>query len=339
MPYVICLISFVISSLTVPSLIILANNKGAVAYPGNRHIHAHPTPKFGGIAIASSVLVLSPFIFSVDKVMGSYLSASALMLLLGIIDDIKGTGWTVKLAFSVMATSVLIFGSGIWITNLGDLFGAGEIHLGLWGIPFTYFAVFGVINAINLIDGLDGLACGVSSIAFVSFAILASISGNSVVLYISLINLGATLGLFRYNYPRAKIFMGDSGSLFIGFSLAAMAILLTQGEGKIDPIAPVVVLAVPIFDTLRVLTIRVRNKRPPFLGDKTHLHHLMLRSGIPQNRVVKTIWILSALMSSLAFVLFKYDSWLMLLVLCIVVISIGIFIDNLRIIKISVSRK
>jgi UDP-GlcNAc:undecaprenyl-phosphate GlcNAc-1-phosphate transferase len=282
---------------------------------------------------------MSPFIFSIDRVIGSYLLSSALMLMLGIIDDIKGIDWKMKLGFSIASTSILIVGGGIWITNLGDLFGFGEIYLGYWGIPFTFFAVFGVINAINLIDGLNGLACGVSSVAFTSFAVFASMSGNSTVFYLSLANLGATLGLFRYNYPKAKIFMGDSGSQFLGFSLAVMAILLTQHTGTINPLAPVVILIIPIFDTLRVLTVRIINKRHPFLGDKTHLHHLMVRSGIPQYRVVLIIWGLSLLMSLLAFLLFRYDSLLMLLALCIVITSISLFIKNLQIIKLSVRRR
>ncbi len=339
MPYLICLIAYVVSSVTVPSLISLAHHKGAVAFPGSRHIHSLPTPKFGGIAIALSVLLISPFIFSIDKVTGSYLASSAVMLILGIIDDMRGTTWTMKLGFSCAATSILVFGGDLWIARLGDLFGTGDILLGRWGIPFTFFAVFGVINAINLIDGLNGLACGVSSIAFISFAIFASVSGNSTVFYLSLINLGATLGIFRYNYPSARIFMGDSGSLFLGYSLAALAILLTQGEGNINPMVPVIVLGIPIFDTLRVLIVRIIRKRHPFRGDRTHLHHLMVRSGTPQHRVVESIWILCSLLSGLAYVLFQYESWVMLLVLCIVLASVGIFIENLRIIKLSTTRQ
>jgi UDP-GlcNAc:undecaprenyl-phosphate GlcNAc-1-phosphate transferase len=339
MPYLICVIAFIISSLAIPSLISIANDKGAVSFPGNRHIHTCPTPKFGGIAIALSVLLISPFIFTIDKVIGAYLLASSLILILGIIDDLRGANWTMKLGFSLAATSILVFGGGIWITNLGNLSGSGDIQLGLWGIPFTYFAVFGVMNAINLIDGLNGLACGISSIAFLSYAVLASASGNETVLYFSLASLGAALGLLKYNYPFARIFMGDSGSLFLGFSLAALAILLTQGEGTINPIVPVLILGIPIFDTVRVLIIRIINKRPPFVGDKAHLHHLMLRSGMPPNRVVITIWIISSLASLLAFLLFTYDSWITLAVFCIVCMSIGIFINNLRILKLRTAGK
>lgn len=338
--YIVFFMAFIVSFVSVPLLISLAHSSGAVAMPGKRHIHSHPTPKFGGIAIAAGVILVAPFIFPIDRVIGSYFASSALMLMLGIIDDIKGTSWRIKLLFSVVATSIMIFGADIWIRNLGNLLIFGDINLGLWGIPFTYIAIFGIVNAINLIDGLNGLACGVSSIAFLSFAVFAFISGNETVLYLSLANLGATLGLFRYNYPKAKIFMGDSGSLFLGFSLAVLSILLTQGEkNMINPMVPVVILGIPIFDTLRVLSIRILNKRHPFAPDKTHLHHLMIRSGLPPKRVVKIIWMLSFLMSLLAFVLYNNDAWVMLLILCIVVATIGMFIENLRIIRARATRK
>ena len=331
--YIAFLSAFAVSFLSVPLVMLLANSSGAVALPGKRHIHAHPTPKFGGVAIASGVLVISPFIFTIDKIIGSYLLSSGVMLFLGIMDDVRGADWRVKSVFSVLATAVFIFGSDLWITNLGDLFGYGEIKLGNWGIPFTFIAIFGVVNAINLIDGLNGLACGVSSIAFVAFAVFASMSGNSAVLYLSLCSLGATLGLFRYNYPKARIFMGDSGTMFIGFSIAVMSIMLTQGEERINPMVPVIILAVPIYDTLRVFIIRILNKRSPFLGDKTHIHHLMMRSGIRQRRVVKIVWILSALMSVLAFAFYRVDEWVMLLVFFIIMAALGVFIRNLRIIR------
>ncbi len=337
--YIVFFLAFGVSFAVVPLLISLAHSSGAIAVPGKRHMHSHPTPKFGGIAIASGVLLISPFVFPIDRIIGSYLAASSIMLILGIIDDMRGSNPRMKLVFSLAATAIVVFGGGVWIDNIGNLFGTGDINLGIWGIPFTCFAIFGVINAVNLIDGLNGLACGISSIAFLAFSIFASMNGNEAVFYLSLANLGATLGLFRYNYPKAKIFMGDSGSLFLGFSLAVLAIMLTQGEGSIDPMVPVIVLGIPIFDTLRVFIIRSTNKRHPFIADKTHLHHLMIRSGIPLKRVVKIIWILSALMSSLAFVLYKFDSWVMLLVFCIVFASIGVFIENLRIIKMTTTRK
>jgi UDP-GlcNAc:undecaprenyl-phosphate GlcNAc-1-phosphate transferase len=327
-------IAFGISFMIAPLVILFANNSGAIALPGRRHIHAKPTPKLGGVAIASGVLFISPLIFPFNKFVGAYLASSAVMLLLGVMDDYRGVGWRAKLAFSSIATTIIIVTTGIWIKTLGNLFGFGEVVLGYWGIPFTYFAVFGIINAINLIDGLNGLACGVSSIAFLSFAVFASMSGDETVFFLSLACLGATLGLFKYNYPRARIFMGDSGSMFLGFSLAIQAILLTQEGGmKIRPMVPVIILGLPIFDTVRVLLLRIIHGKHPFVGDKTHLHHLMIRSGIYPNHVVKVIWVLSALMSALAFVLYRVEGWVMLLVYCVFAAFLGVFVENLSIIK------
>lgn len=338
-PYFIFSICFLITFTTVPLVIAIANNSGAIANPGKRHIHSDPTPKFGGIAIAASVLMVSPFIFSVDMVIGSYLASASIMLILGIFDDVKGATWRTKLIFSLIATSIMIFGADVWIKDIGNLLGTGNIHLGVWGIPLTFFAVFGIINAINLIDGLNGLACGLTSIAFLSFAILASISGNDTVFFLSIANLGATLGLFKYNYPKARIFMGDSGSLYLGFSLAMLSIMITQGPVAVDPMLPVIILGIPIIDTLRVMGVRMKNKKHPFRADKTHLHHLMIRSGIPLSRVVKTIWLLAAFMSFLAFALNTSESWLMFIIFVITAAFIGVFIENLRIIKISASKK
>ncbi|RJQ17466.1 MAG: undecaprenyl/decaprenyl-phosphate alpha-N-acetylglucosaminyl 1-phosphate transferase [Nitrospiraceae bacterium] len=337
--YGLFIFAFVISYALVPLVTEIAYSSGAVALPGKRHIHTHPTPKFGGIAIASGILLVSCFISPFDKTIWSYIISSILMLILGIIDDIRTAHWKLKLGFSLVATSIIIFGAGIWVKSLGDLFGLGEIYLGIFGIPFTYVAVFGVVNAINLIDGLNGLACGISSIAFATFAAFALVNGNETVFYLSVINLGGTLGLFRYNYPRAKIFMGDSGSLFLGFSLAVHAIMLTQGNGTVDPMVPVIILGIPIFDTIRVMMLRIWRNKHPFLADKTHMHHLMIRSGIAPGRVVKTYWLFSALLSLLAFALYTLNSWVMFLVLCILMSFVGVFIENLRIIKLSAARK
>jgi len=331
--YVTFFATFIVAFLSVPFIRFFAFHNGAVALPGKRHIHTHPTPKFGGIAIALSVILVSPFVFTIDRAIGSYLAASSIMLLLGIVDDVRHINWKVKLVFSILATSIIIFGAGVWIKSLGNLFGFGEIYLGLWGVPFTLFAVFGVVNAINLIDGMNGLACGVSSIAFLSFAILASASGNETVFYISVANLGATLGLFRYNYPKATIFMGDSGSMFLGFSLAIMAIFLTQGQGSINPMVPVLILGIPVFDAIRILLIRLQNSKHPFYPDRAHLHHLIYRSGLAKNKTVHKIWLLTAVMSIIALTLHNFDDWIMFCIFILMSISLGFFIRKLRIIK------
>ncbi len=324
---------FIISYAAVPMIISLARRTGAVAIPGERHIHSRPTPKLGGIAIALGIYLVAPFVFQMEKVIIAYLVSAFIIFLLGLIDDLMNIGWRFKLIVFCIAMSIFIFVSDTWIRNIGNLFGNEKIDLDKWGIPFTFFAVFGLTNAINLIDGLNGLACGASVIAFISFAILAYISDNTAVFYLCILNLGAILALFRYNYPKARIFLGDTGSLFIGYSLSIMAILLTQAKGNVNPVIPVIILGIPIFDTLRVMITRIIKRSSPFKADKTHLHHLMTRSGYSAKNVVRAIWMLSILMSLLAFILRQYDSWLMLIVLLIVFFCMGIFINNLRIFK------
>ena len=329
--------AFAISFFTVPFVIWFANKSGAVSMPGGRHIHVRPTPKFGGISIALGALFALLVFAPLDRVLIAYIISSALMLSLGIIDDLKESNWKVKFIISSVAISILIFGGDIWIRNLGNLFGLGPIHLGLWGIPFTYFAIFGVINAINLIDGLNGLACGVSVIGFAFFAIFAY-GDNNVAFYISLANLASALGLFRYNYPRARLFMGDSGSLFIGFSLAAVSVLLTQGRASVNPMVPVLVLCLPIFDTVRVMVVRILNRRHPFHADKTHIHHLMARSRIRPDKVVKIIWLLAGLMSSVAYIFRRSEPWVLLVIFLCATVTLSIFVEKLDIIRLRRSR-
>ncbi len=127
MPYIIFFTAFITSFSIVPLVTSFANNRGAIAVPGRRHAHSYPTPKLGGIAIASGVLIIAPIIFPVDRVIGSYLLASSMMLLLGIIDDIRGANWKVKLAFTIVATLIMKFGGGVWITSHGNILGMGEI--------------------------------------------------------------------------------------------------------------------------------------------------------------------------------------------------------------------
>lgn len=327
------LAALLVSYVSVPAVIAIAQRSGAVSLPGRRHIHKKPTPKLGGISIALGIFVPLLIFFPINRIISVYIISSFLILLAGVIDDVRESNWKLKFFFSLMAISVVGFYGNVWITNLGNLFGLGEVELGHLAVPFTFFAVFGIINAINLIDGLNGLACGVSVITFATFTVLAFLSQNLTVFYLGIINIAATLGLFRYNYPRARIFMGDSGSLFLGFSISVMAILLTQGPGKIDPMVPVLVLALPIFDTLRVMGLRISKKRHPFSPDKMHLHHLLIRSGLSANNVVKIIWILSALISITAVSLREKEAWVILLVFSGFVLFSMVFIRELKIIK------
>lgn len=221
-------------------------------------------------------------------------------------------------------------GGGIIIKQIGTYGSYGKIVLGIFSIPFTYFSIIGVTNAINLIDGLNGLAGGISLIAFLSIGVAAYLSGNYVLAFMCIAFVGALGGFLRYNFPKARIFMGDSGSLFLGFSLAVFSILLTQDERfRIEPMFPVIVLLIPIFDTLRVMLVRAFNMKNPFKADKTHLHHLLVRRGFSSVSTVIFFWSLTFICGLTAILIIKRTSTPYLFVVLSSSLILSLFADSL----------
>jgi len=222
-----------------------------------------------------------------------YFLGLAILLFVGFLDDFKELGHKQKFIAQIIATLLLIYFSKVSLVTFGDLFGFGPIILPeiswlIWLV--TIFCVVGVINAINLVDGLDGLAGGISFVAFISFAIHASMSGDMTLLLLSLALAGAVLGFLRFNWYPSSIFMGDAGSLCLGFSLAFMALALTQGvNAQVSPVVPLLILAVPITDTITVMTKRILRGESPFKADRYHLHHIFMRFGMGRRLVVKVI--------------------------------------------------
>lgn len=178
--------------------------------------------------------------------MASYLAASFLLVGVGIIDDRYDLGWKVKFAANAAAATIVIFGGNAVISHIGTFGTIRSVELGWLSIPFTYFCIIGVTNAINLIDGLNGLAGGVSLLGFLFIGAAAAATGNVTVALLCFAFVGALGAFLLFNFPNAKIFMGDSGSLFLGFSLSLMAIHLTQDAGSsVEPMMPTVVLLLP----------------------------------------------------------------------------------------------
>lgn len=265
-----------------------------------------------------------------DRQITAYLIASSILITLGGIDDRNPIGWRIKFLGIILATTVVIFGGGAVIHHIGTYGSYGRVMLGIFSIPFTYFSVVGVTNAINLIDGLNGLAGGVSLIAFLFFAIAGHLSGNYVVAAMSVAFVGALMGFLRYNFPKARIFMGDSGSLFLGFSLAVFSILLTQDKKSyIEPMFPVMVLLIPIFDTLRVMLVRVFNLKNPFRADKRHLHHLLVRRGVSAVNAVIFIWSLSIVFGLIAILAIKRTSTPYLVLFFLSSLVLSFYADSL----------
>lgn len=288
-------VPLVLTLLMTPSVIWLAGRYGCIDRPGERRVHCDPTPRWGGLAFFGGVLPIFFFIH-LDNRLVSYLAASSMLVMVGAVDDWKQLGFTVKLLAILAAITIVIFCGDLVIRNIGTYGSVGQVGLGAVAIPFTYLCIVGVTNAMNLIDGLNGLAGGISFITSLFIAVVAYLSGNHLLAGLCLGFAGAVAAFLRYNMlTRAHIFMGDSGSLFLGFSLSVFSIMLTQDPRyHVEPMFPVLLLLVPIFDTLRVMGLRAFSGRNPFKADMNHLHHLLLRAGSSPKKSVLLLWSLTA---------------------------------------------
>ncbi len=276
-----------------PKLARIARAIGLLDKPSEkRKVHKIPRPLVGGIGIVIAATFSSLILIPITGMRGYFLGLSVL-LLVGFFDDFKEVGHRQKFLAQIVATLLLIFFSKVQLSSFGDLLGLGNITLPdiqwlVW--LMTIFCVVGVINAINLIDGLDGLAGGVSFVAFLTFAIHASMAGEGTLMLLNLALAGAVLGFLRFNWYPSTMFMGDAGSLCLGFSLAFMALGLTQGKTSlVSPVCPLLVLAVPITDTLTVMIKRILRGQSPFKADRYHLHHIFMRFGMGRVLAVKVI--------------------------------------------------
>ncbi len=291
MQYVLpCLVSFLLTLCLTPIVIRLATACRCLDMPGRRHVHKKPTPRWGGLAFYLGVL---PVLFALKEgsAMSSYIAASFLLVGIGIIDDRYGLGWKIKFAGNIAAATIVIFGGNTVVRDIGTYGAMGSLELGRLSVPFTYFGIVGVTNAINLLDGLNGLAGGVSLLGFLFLGIAALLAGNIPVALICFAFVGALAAFLVFNFPRARTFMGDSGSMFLGFSLAVFSVHLTQdARFPVEPMYPILVLMLPIFDALRVMIIRILRRKNPFKADKGHLHHLLVRTRMSSTTAVVLLW-------------------------------------------------
>ncbi|HBT20887.1 MAG TPA: undecaprenyl-phosphate alpha-N-acetylglucosaminyl 1-phosphate transferase [Peptococcaceae bacterium] len=262
---------------------------GAVDRPDARKVHNKVMPRLGGVAIylgfIGALLVFQP-LGNFEK---GLLVGSTIIVAAGILDDIWGLPPKLKLTAQIAAAAVLV-SFGIKVEFVTYPFG-GIIPLGIFAVPITILWIIGVTNALNLIDGLDGLAAGTSFIAAVTMAVVAWIEGQYAVAGLALILGAAVLGFLPYNFYPAKIFMGDSGSMFLGFTLGSLAVQgLTKGAAFISVFIPIIILGIPIFDTLFAVIRRYRNHRPIFEADREHFHHILLDKGFSHRQAVLLIY-------------------------------------------------
>ncbi len=312
--------------LMVPMLRRWALERGEVDVPDERKVHKGAVPRIGGIAVCLAFLFSVLVFVDITREIRGILAGTLVIFITGLVDDLHGLSARRKFLGQIAACLVTITVGRLYIENLGDLFGFGPVFLPLWlAVPFTIFAVVGVINAMNLIDGLDGLAGGVSVIALCAFLILAWMDANPSAALLSVALLGALLGFLKFNFYPARIFMGDTGSLTIGFVLAFLALLLTQPHGaRISPVIPVLILGVPILDTLWVMCRRISKGQNPFAPDKTHVHHKFLDLGFQHRFTVLIIYGISLFWACVSIFFYTVPAfWLVAAFLILSVISYG----------------
>jgi UDP-GlcNAc:undecaprenyl-phosphate GlcNAc-1-phosphate transferase len=267
----------------------------------NRKVHSVAKPLVGGLGIIAGVLVAVVLFFPVAKYIGLIVSI-LMILIIGVIDDRFDISFKWRFVVQITATLVTMnYFPGMHLLSFGNLFGFGAITTGLLVIPVTIFCALGVINAINMIDGMDGLAGTTSLIAFISFSILAWLNDMSSMMLLSLAFAGAIAAFLRFNWYPSRLFMGDAGSMTLGFVLAFFSVELSQkSHGIVSPVAALIVLAVPVTDTITVMTKRVIAGKSPFAPDKTHFHHILRDMGFNHAGVVMIIMSIATIFSLFA---------------------------------------
>lgn len=255
-------------------------------YPKGRKDHARPTPITGGIAMLVGVLLAGILTLAeIGPAARGFAAAAMVLIAVGLLDDKYDLSWRLRIPAQIVAALLMIYIGGVRVEQLGPVFGLQGMPLGAMSVPFTVFATVGIINAINMVDGVDGLAGLLVLSALVMLGAAALYSGNVSVATHVLILAGAVLGFLAYNmrFPwrkRAKVFMGNAGSAFLGLVIAWIAFRLTQNPAH--PVSPVLALwlvPIPIMDCLVLMLRRIRGNQSPFVADRNHIHHLMLEGG------------------------------------------------------------
>ncbi|GAA0487098.1 MraY family glycosyltransferase [Salinibacillus aidingensis] len=277
----------------------LALKMGVMDVPNHRKIHTSVTPRLGGLSIYLGTVLGMLYIFPDHPQMSAITLGSLIVVVTGMIDDKYQIRPIIKLSGQLLAAVVLI-SDGIIIEKI-TLPVFGVIELGYFSIPLTILWIVGVTNAINLIDGLDGLAAGVSTIAISSILVMAIIDYRLIVVYICVSLIGSNLGFLFHNFHPAKIYMGDTGSLFLGYSVAVISMLgLFKNIALFSFIIPIIVLGVPILDTLFAIVRRMVNKEPIMMPDKKHVHYQLLAAGFSHRTTVLILYGFSVLFGGLA---------------------------------------
>ena len=322
------LVSFMVALLVAyfitPQVKELAIKVGALDKPNARKVHTRVIPRMGGLAIYLGFVIAVLATMHINQQLVGLLLGGTLIVALGIVDDMVQLSAKVKLFGQIIAAAVLVlFDIRIeWISNpFGEM-----IYLEYFSIPLTVFWVVSLTNTVNLIDGLDGLAAGVATIAAVTIVLVAMQQNFITVVILASAIAGGSLGFLQHNFNPAKIFMGDTGSMFLGYMLAAISVIGTvKSAATIALIVPIVALGLPIMDTAFAIIRRYNSGQPIFKPDKGHLHHRLLAMGLSQKQAVLLMYVISGCLglSAIALTEVNYAFGALILGLLLVLAFVG----------------
>ena len=306
------LLSVLITIALVPVFKPIAVRWQLVDLPGERKVHTQAMPRCGGIAMAIGAFIPVLFWNPKEPLVQAWLAGALILVAFGLVDDFRGLSAKWKFLGQIAAALVVIFWGGVKIRTLGTLAPDDFLLPGCVSIPLTLLAIVGVTNAINLADGLDGLAGGICLLIFTCIGYLAYIEGDTVNGLVALALVGAIFGFLRYNTFPATVFMGDTGSQLLGFSAVTLSLDLTQGNTALSPVLPLILLGIPVLDTLTVMATRIVRGRSPFMADRNHFHHNLMALGLRHTESVTLIYAGQTALVFAAFMLRFYSDWLLL---------------------------
>ncbi len=290
--------AFLIAIFAVPSIVRVAHLKNILDQPNFRTVHEELTPRLGGLAMFAGFMSALTIFADLDNGVQQLLAGCVILFFIGLKDDLIAISAMKKFAVQVLATGIVMFIADIRVTSFQGIFGIGELQVGI-SYAFTFVVIIGITNSINLIDGLDGLAGTLIIVICTTFGVYFYLYGGSNYgnyAAVAFCLVGGVTGFLRYNFKRAIIFMGDTGSLLCGFIIAVLAIqFIEMRQVESAPSIALGIMFIPIFDTLRVFAIRIMKGNSPFIPDKNHVHHRLLAMGLSQVSTVLTLALINGL--------------------------------------------
>ncbi|TFB24392.1 undecaprenyl/decaprenyl-phosphate alpha-N-acetylglucosaminyl 1-phosphate transferase [Filobacillus milosensis] len=318
------LLTFVVALLITPLVKKLAIQIGAVDNPSGRKVHKKIMPRLGGLAIYLSFMIGMIFFYPDSVYTIPILIGGTIIVITGMLDDLYELSPKWKLLGQILAAVVVL---GVVQVEFVNLPFGGQLYFGMLSIPITILWIVAITNAINLIDGLDGLAAGVSSIALLTISSMSIIMGNDLVMLMGFMLLGSTVGFLFYNFYPAKIFMGDTGALFLGYMIGVFSLLGFKNVTVFSFIIPVIILGVPISDTIFAMIRRKLQGLPISAPDKNHLHHRLLQIGFSHPVTVLLIYVLSGIFSLAAVLFTKATMWGSLLLTLVLFLIVELVVE------------